>query len=71
MLIRSVNANVKKIKERTHQSNQHVHSLAFESLAILRCVRSLLFFTLAFNDSNKHVRIDVCEITFVLQKHET
>ena len=46
-----------------HQSNQHVENLAFESTAVLWCVRSLLFFTLAFNDSNYHIRIEVCEIT--------
>ena len=48
-----------------HQSNQQVENLAFESAAVLWCVRSLYFFILAVNDSDYHIRIKVCEITLV------
>ena len=44
-------------------SNQHMQNLAFESTVVPKCVRSLLFFTLTFNDSYKHIRIKVYEIT--------
>ena len=37
-------------RERTQQSNQHVHNLAFESMAVLWCMYSHLLLTLAFND---------------------
>ena len=58
MLIRGTIENVRiatcwcveSVKNSKHAS-QHMRNLAFESTVVPKCMRSLLFFTLAFNDS--------------------